>query len=302
MNNEQQANPSDFKYVNFSHLKIRQSTGKSRLWLNALLLLATILTTTLAGALMSGGEKLDLRWFLSGLHFSVPLLFILGVHECGHYVASRIHKIRATLPYFIPAPTLIGTFGAFIRIKEPIVDRRALMDIGAAGPLAGFIAAIPIMIWGILTSKFIATKGIIEGGMKLGESLMLKAAVLAIWGKIPQGHELYLSSPAFAAWLGFFVTSLNLLPVGQLDGGHISCALWGARAYRISRLMFLLLIPLGFFWLGWLFWALILLFALGLRHPPLVDAAAPLGAKRAIIGYVCIAVFILTFTPVPFAV
>lgn len=248
---------------------------------------------------MSPGERFDIQRILAGLHFSVPLLIILGVHEMGHYIASKVHNIRATLPYFIPAPTLIGTFGAFIRIKEPIVDRRALMDIGAAGPLAGFIAAIPIMIYGVLNSSLIPIEETVQG-LRLGQSLILQIAVGALWGKIPEGYELYLSAPAFAAWLGFFVTSLNLIPVGQLDGGHIAYALWGTRAYRISKLMFLLLIPLGFFWLGWLFWAMLLLLVFGLRHPPLLDPNIPLGTRRSAVGYICLAVFILTFTPIPF--
>ncbi len=265
-----------------------------------LLLFATVCTTTLAGALMSEGEGFDLRRVLSGLRFSVPLLFILGVHEMGHYFASRFHNIRATLPYFIPAPTLVGTFGAFIRIRERIVDRRALMDIGASGPLAGFIVAIPVLVYGVYTSKFVPTKEVVAG-IRLGSSLILKLVVYLIHGSPPPQMELYLSPMAFAAWLGLFVTSLNLLPIGQLDGGHIAYALWGERAYRIYRIVLLGLIPLGFFWLGWLFWALLVMFILGVRHPPLINPDAPLGASRTAVGYICLAIFVLTFTPVPFS-
>ena len=273
---------------------------KSRIWINILLFILTVFTTTLAGAVMNPTDKLDIAWFLSGLRFSVPLLFILGIHEMGHYTASRIHKIRATLPYFIPAPTLIGTFGAFIKIKEHIVDRRALMDIGAAGPLAGFIVAIPILIWGVKTSSLVEVKETIEA-FRLGESLILSGVVRLLWEEIPKGFELYLSPQAFAAWLGLFVTSLNLLPIGQLDGGHIAYSLWGRKASTISKIVFVLLLPLAFFWMGWLFWAFFLLIITGLKHPPLVDPSIPLGRERRLTGYICIVVFIFTFTPIPFS-
>ncbi len=284
----------------FDSQGIAKPRKKERIWINLLLFLLTIFTTTLAGAFMVESKNYNMQWFLGGLKFSVPLLFILGIHEMGHYTASKIHRIRATLPYFIPAPTLIGTFGAFIKIKEPIVDRRALMDIGAAGPLAGFVAAIPILIYGVINSTLVQIDKTAQA-MRLGDSLILQLATKAFWHNIPDGYELFLSPIAFAAWLGFFVTSLNLIPIGQLDGGHIAYAMLGAKAYKISRLMFLLMIPLGFFWLGWIFWALLLLFLLGLKHPPLIDPNAPMGKSRKIVGYICLAVFILTFTPVPFS-
>ncbi|MCD6417259.1 site-2 protease family protein [bacterium] len=291
------------KFFTFAENRQIQRKRKSHWWINLLLFLLTVITTTLAGAFMNRQDvdNYSLIWFFGGLKFSVPLLFILGIHEMGHYIASKVHRISATLPYFIPAPTLIGTFGAFIKIKEPIIDRKALMDIGAAGPLSGFFAAIPILIYGLIHSSIVQVQETTQAALKLGDSLILQIAVKILFGKIPDGYELYLSPMAFAAWLGFFVTSLNLIPIGQLDGGHIAYAMLGQKAYKISRLMFVLLIPLGFFWLGWLFWALLLFFLLGLKHPPLINPNEPIGKSRKIVGYICLAVFILTFTPVPFS-
>ncbi len=272
----------------------------AKVWINALLFIITVFTTTLAGAVMESTEAIDIRWFLGGIKFSAPLLLILGVHEMGHYVASRIHRVKATLPYFIPAPTFIGTFGAVIRIKEPIRDRKSLIDIGASGPLAGFIIALPILIWGVAKSQIIPIPEAIQG-FQLGNSLILMAVAKVIWGAIREGFDIYLSAPAFAAWLGMFVTSLNLLPVGQLDGGHIAYALWGKGAYRISKIVFFALFPLGYFWPGWIFWALLIFFILRLKHPPLIDVGAPLDEKRIMVGYICLFVFIITFIPVPFS-
>ena len=274
---------------------------RGRIWVNVVLFFATVLTTTLAGAFMEGGEKGGLIWFLRGFRFSLPLLLILGIHEMGHYTASKLHNINATLPYFIPAPTYIGTFGAFIKIKDPIVDRRALLDVGAAGPLAGFFAAIPVLVWGLLHSRVVPVPP--EGPqLRLGSSLILSALTKLIWGDIPKGYDLYLSAPAFAGWIGLFVTSMNLLPISQLDGGHIAYALWGERANTISKIVFFALIPLGFFWTGWLFWAFLLAVFLKLRHPPVMNPYQELDPLRRAVGYFSIFVFIITFTPVPFAV
>ncbi len=273
---------------------------KPKIWINIVLLVITIITTTLAGAIMEPTEEFTFRWLLNGFRFSVPLILILGCHECGHYIASRMHNVDATLPYFIPAPTLIGTFGAFIKIKEPIETRRSLMDIGAAGPLMGFIIALPILIWGVAISKVVPISDDLAG-IRLGSSLILTIVSKLIHGNIPAGYDLYLSPPAFAGWLGLFVTSLNLLPIGQLDGGHISYALWGKTAHKLSKIVFFTLLPLGLLWLGWIFWALLLWFALGVKHPPIVNPEKYLDSKRIIIGYVCIVIFVITFTPVPFS-
>ena len=276
-----------------------KSKKPKKIWINIVLFILTVFTTTFMGAVLQGG-KVSFHWYLGGLKFSIPLMLILGVHEMGHYIASRRHDIDATLPYFIPAPTIIGTFGAFIKIREPIVNRRELMDVGAAGPLAGFVVAIPVLIWGLFTSHFVPVK---EGfyGIKLGNSILMWLASRIILGNPPAGSDLFLSPPAFAAWIGLFITSLNLLPIGQLDGGHIIYALMGERSRRISWIVFLALIPLGFFWKGWVFWASVIFFFLGIKHPITLDIFEPLDKKRKIIGYISIFVFIITFIPVPFS-
>ena len=250
--------------------------------------------------MMEGAGRKGIMWYISGFKFSLPLMLILGIHETGHYLAAKYHNIRATLPYFIPAPTLIGTFGAFIKIKEPIKYRDTLMDVGAAGPLAGFFAALPILFWGVWHSKIVMiTKPAV--GLRLGGSIILVAVVKAIHGTIPSGYDLQLSAPAFAAWLGLFVTSLNLLPIGQLDGGHIMYALLGGeKADVVSRIVFFTLLPLGIFWPGWIIWAFLLYFVLGLKHPPIIYPSMSLGWRRKFLGWFCIFIFIITFTPVPF--
>ena len=277
-----------------------QFQRKEKITLNLILFVITLFTTTLAGAMMEGVGRKGILWFISGFKFSLPLMLILGIHETGHYLAAKYHNIRATLPYFIPAPTLIGTFGAFIKIKEPIKYRDTLMDVGAAGPLAGFFAALPILFWGVWHSKIVMiTKPAV--GLRLGGSIILVAVVKAIHGTIPSGYDLQLSAPAFAAWLGLFVTSLNLLPIGQLDGGHIMYALLGGeKADVVSRIVFFTLLPLGIFWPGWIIWAFLLYFVLGLKHPPIIYPSMSLDWRRKFLGWFCIFIFIITFTPVPF--
>ena len=277
-----------------------QSQRKEKITLNLILFVITLFTTTFAGAMMEGAGRTGILWFISGLKFSLPLMLILGIHETGHYLAAKYHNIRATLPYFIPAPTLIGTFGAFIKIKEPIKYRDTLMDVGAAGPLAGFFAALPILFWGVWHSKIVMiTKPAV--GLRLGGSIILVAVVKAIHGTIPPGYDLQLSAPAFAAWLGLYVTSLNLLPIGQLDGGHIMYALLGdEKANVVSKIVFFSLLPLGIFWPGWIIWAFLLYFVLGLKHPPIIYPSMSLDWRRKFLGWFCIFIFIITFTPVPF--
>ncbi|HHH81039.1 MAG TPA: site-2 protease family protein [candidate division Zixibacteria bacterium] len=277
-----------------------QLQRKEKITLNLILFVITLFTTTFAGAMMEGAGRKGILWYISGFKFSLPLMLILGIHETGHYLAAKYHNIRATLPYFIPAPTLIGTFGAFIKIKEPIKYRDTLMDVGAAGPLAGFFAALPILFWGVWHSKIVMiTKPAV--GLRLGGSIILVAVVKAIHGTIPSGYDLQLSAPAFAAWLGLFVTSLNLLPIGQLDGGHIMYALLGGeKADVVSRIVFFTLLPLGIFWPGWIIWAFLLYFVLGLKHPPIIYPSMSLDWRRKFLGWFCIFIFIITFTPVPF--
>ena len=232
-----------------------------------------------------------------GVPFSLTLLTILLAHELGHYFTCRHYRIRATYPYFIPAPTLIGTLGAFIRIKSPIVNRRELFDIVISGPIAGFILAVPAMI----VAVFLAKGGIpaaTEGSVSLGNPLaVIILTKLFRHGLNPAAVTLH--PVGCGAWVGLFATALNLLPVGQLDGGHILYAVLGDKSRRISRGFYLVLLPLGLLWYGWFAWAAILLI-LGLRHPILLDPDEPLGRKRRFLAIAAALMFILTFMPTPF--
>ena len=233
-----------------------------------------------------------------GVPFSFTLLSILLAHELGHYLTCRHYRIHATYPYFIPAPTLIGTLGAFIRIKSPIVNRRELFDVGISGPLAGFAFAIPAL----LVATFLA-KGTMPAATADSISLGNPMAAILLARIFRSGinpAEIILHPVGCAAWVGLFATALNLLPVGQLDGGHILYAVLGDKCRNISLGFCIVLLPLGYFcWEGWLAWALILVF-LGLRHPTLIEPVEPLGRKRKILAVLAAMILILTFLPTPF--
>ena len=198
----------------------------------------------------------------------------------------------------MPHP-LVGTLGAFIKIKSPIPSRRALLDIGAAGPITGFLVALPITIIGLKLSAIVPKSG--APGLFLGEPLIFKLLEFAAGLHVPQSMDLYLHPMAFAGWIGFFVTGLNLIPIGQLDGGHIAFALFGKHHAKIAYVSFIALIALGFLWAGWWTWA-ILVVILGIRHPAPLNEVSRLDKKRLAIGLFSILVFILTFTPRPFIV
>jgi membrane-associated protease RseP (regulator of RpoE activity) len=275
--------------------------GRPRLLVPAVLFVVTIFTTVIAGALYQGADILGRPWELStGVPFSASLLFILGTHELGHYLASRAHGVATTLPMFIPGvpiPPFIGTFGAVIRIKSPITTRRALVDIGAAGPLSGFVAMLVVLVPGLWLSATAPATGAPFG---LGSSLLLKLLSHLMVGPLPAGYDLVLHPVAFAAWIGMFVTAMNLLPVGQLDGGHIVYALIGPRHRTFSLVMIGVLLALGAFaWYGWFLWAAIIA-AIALRHPPVEDPRVPLDFRRKATSAAAILVFILTFMPTPF--
>jgi membrane-associated protease RseP (regulator of RpoE activity) len=240
------------------------------------------------------------RAWLWGLSYSLPLLGILLVHEMGHFFACRRHGIAATLPHFIPAPTPIGTFGAFIKIRSPFSSKKALFDVGLAGPLAGFLAAIPVIAVGISLSRTIE-KGALAGGLALGEPLLFSLLGRLLLGEVPAGRELLVHPMAFAGWFGLLATAFNLFPIGQLDGGHILYALLGkAKAYWAGVAAVFVLVVLGIiFWQGWLLWAL-LATLIGLRHPPIFEAER-LDAGRRALAFVALLIFILSFTPAPIA-
>jgi membrane-associated protease RseP (regulator of RpoE activity) len=239
------------------------------------------------------------RLFLLGIPFAATLLGILLAHELGHYFACRYYRIHATYPYFIPAPTLIGTLGAFIRIRSPIINRRALFDVALAGPLVGFVVAVPAFALAIAKSKFVLSGG--GEAAVFGQPLIQRILELLLRPGVP--HETLLLHPmGRAAWVGVFATALNLLPAGQLDGGHILYAIASENHRRVTLAVAVLLVPLAiYYWLGWFLWAVLLL-AIGFRHPPLVDRWEPLDRRRRSWSLVALAIFILCFMPMPLAV
>jgi len=273
-------------------------------WLHIILFIATFLSTLSVGALQTQPiENIikDPAKILSGLPFSLTLMLILLCHELSHYISSKKHHVAATLPYFIPAPTLIGTFGAFIKMKSPINTRKALIDIGASGPIAGFIISLFATIIGLTMSKIVLTKQV-SGSLALGDSLLFSLLSRLIFGEIPDSYDVLLHPVAFAGWIGFLVTALNLIPVGQLDGGHIAYAILGEKHKYISKILVLVMLILGFFlWEGWMVWGILLL-VLGLRHPPVIFWETPLDKRRQFIGLLTAIIFIITFIPVPFKV
>jgi membrane-associated protease RseP (regulator of RpoE activity) len=287
---------------------------RDRYWLHALLFAVTLASTTTVGAAMqmffdrnlpfdpdlSFSMYLDL-WrhplaLLAGLPFSLTLLAILMAHELGHYLAALRHGVNASLPYFMPSPVL-GTFGAFIRVRSPICSKRALFDIGVAGPLAGFVFLLPALSIGLAFSKVIpgiANQGSLQFGIPGLEWLLGKLIFPGV-----AASDIYLHPAARAAWVGMLATALNLLPIGQLDGGHIVYALIPRRHGVISVVLSLLLLPLGKFWFGWLLWGLALLI-FGRRHPMVYDSSE-LDAGRRKLALLALLIFVLCFTFVPAA-
>jgi membrane-associated protease RseP (regulator of RpoE activity) len=277
---------------------------------NILLLLATIVTTLAAGASMrgedlfgalaSGNLPFITEIALIGAPFSVTLLAILGVHELGHYVAARWHGVAASLPYFIPLPFAgLGTLGAFIALKSPMKDRRVLFDIGLAGPLAGFVVALPLLAVGLMLSPEVPG---LSGGLTLQAlgSSVLVSGVVDWLREIPPGSTLALHPVFFAAWLGLLLTSVNLLPVGQLDGGHVAYALLGRWGHGLALLTFVALIAAGaLVSTMWYIWAFFVMLG-GLRHPPTMNDLTPLTPFRWFLGLVALLLFMLTIVPAPF--
>jgi membrane-associated protease RseP (regulator of RpoE activity) len=282
-------------------------------YLHIFLFVITFLTTLVVGTVHASNTSFkdlsDLIGFLqgllkrpwelrSGLPFSITLMVILLSHESAHYIASRKHRVKATLPYFIPAPSVFGTLGAFIKMKSPISTKNALMDIGASGPIAGFVMSLLACAIGLSMSQVVPMVKVTDEFV-FGPSLLFLWMARLILGNIPPDYSILMNPVAFAGWIGFFVTSLNLIPVGQLDGGHIAYALLGERHARVSKILIAALFAMGLLlYEGWLLWA-VLLIILGFRHPPIVYSYVPLDRKRKVIGWVALAIFIVTFTPVP---
>jgi membrane-associated protease RseP (regulator of RpoE activity) len=312
--------------------RIRPRT-RERWWLHLLLLALTLLTATVAGAVLVDGNPLHLRnaslggiaipvptrftpaAAAPGLWFSIPLLVILGTHELGHYALARRHGMDVSPPFFIPAPwmvSLIGTFGAFIRLRSPLLNRAVLLDMGAAGPLASFALSIPALALGLAWSRPVdpappwldgVRMGIVADGQLLVP--MGQSAIVALLRALsPAGDAAFvaLHPLAVAGWLGFFFTALNLFPVSQLDGGHVVYAL-SRRAHGVVGVMTIaLLLALSIGWSGWMVWA-VLVMVIGrgrLRHPPVFDPEFRLNPVRRAVAWACIAIFFLTLAPVPF--
>ena len=294
---------------------------KQRYWLHALLLLATMFTTLVVGARMEYNFQhnqpsfflndddvpfFPVSWafaqpsrLLLGAPFAGTLMLILLAHELGHYLYCQYYGVYATLPFFIPAPTLIGTLGAFIRIRSPIRSRTALFDIGIAGPIAGFIVATIVLIFAMPLSRVMPISAA-HGDIDLGYPLIFRL----VWYGLGKGQSttlqsIYLHPTAIAAWVGMFATALNLLPGGQLDGGHIVFSI-APRAHKvISRLTILALIPMAlYFWAGWLIWAILLRIS-GMRHPIVAEWPEVAGVRRWL-AFFALLMLALTFAPAPF--
>jgi membrane-associated protease RseP (regulator of RpoE activity) len=279
-------------------------------WVNLVLFIATCLSTLLMGTLLMlefEGMDIEQLWhpssLLLGLPFCVTVMSILTAHEMGHYLTCRYYGIDASLPYFIPVPLLnpIGTMGAFIKIRAPIRDRASLLEVGVAGPIAGFIVAVAALCLSMGQSRFVVPETL-KGGILLGEPLIFRAVEYISGMTPPAGMDTYMHPVSLAAWFGFLVTALNLLPAAQLDGGHITYALFRSYHRWISVAVVAILLPLAiYYWIGWGLWVIVLL-VLRLYHPPTLDDSIPLSSRHTVLGWIGLAILILCFTPAPFTI
>lgn len=273
---------------------------------NIILFLLTVVSTLVAGsgAFLTFNPFVEPRRVLEGVPFAFTLLAILGTHEFGHYFTARMYGASVSLPYFIPAPPpfLFGTLGAIIRMRSPARDRNSLFDIAAAGPLAGLVVALPALWLGLSWSKV----GALPAGESVvfGDSLLMRFMTWLVFGRLPSGHDVFVHPVALAGWVGLFVTALNLIPVGQLDGGRIAYALFGARHRQVSVATFCALLALGAVTgsANWFVWAFLLLFVMGFQHQPPLDDLSPLSPGRYAVGVACLILLVLLIPPVPVAI
>ena len=286
-----------------------------RVWLHVLLFALTIASTTLVGANQylsflddfRGTPGLSMPFaslLVRGLWYSGTILAILGCHELGHYFACRYYDVDASLPFFIPVPFLLtGTMGAFIRIREQIPSKRMLFDIGIAGPIAGFVVAVPALFIGLAMSHVAPLPADQSGMLELGEPLLFKFASWLIWGTQPAGFSLNMHPMAFAAWFGMLATALNLFPIGQLDGGHVSYSVLGPRwSTYVTFTMVAVALGLSVFAYSWVVWTgmlVLMLFLFGPRHPRVFDEDLPLGRGRLLLAVLAVVMFVLCFTSAP---
>jgi membrane-associated protease RseP (regulator of RpoE activity) len=294
---------------------------QDRGWLHVLLFMLTFVTTTLVGADLYASFLVDFSrqtalplpipaLMLRGFWYSGTVLAILGAHEMGHYLACRYYDVDASLPFFIPFPLPLivfttGTLGAVIRIREPIRHKHALFDIGIAGPIAGFAVTVPALVIGLAMSHVARVPANVDGMMDLGEPLLLKGISWLLFGVQPDGYSLNLHPMAFAAWFGMLATALNLFPVGQLDGGHISYSVFGQRSTYVTFLMIAVAIVLSYNSSGLMVWTvamILMLVVFGPRHPRVVDEAVPLDRRRMALALFALVMFALCFTPAPISI
>lgn len=314
-------------------LLFQPSSRRERWWLHIVLLLATLFSTFVAGSLLAGRVPIFFQAFplfdgwwiplpialdgsalLAGVPFGLALVGLLAMHEAGHYFTARRHRISVTPPFFVPFPpylSIIGTLGAFIRLRSPVINRRTLLDIAVAGPLVSFLASLPLLYGGLLHSRVVPVAHDLPGSYLLrfagerfwlGGSLALSGLARLVLGFSASDQVLVLHPIAFAGWLGLFVTALNLLPISQLDGGHVVYAALGSHQRPLAWLFFLALIPLGLLWAGWWVWA-VLVYVVGrgrIEHPPVFDAERGLTRGRGVLALVAGVLFLLCFVPAPF--
>ena len=287
---------------------------QDRVWLHILLLVLTIATTTLAGVdhylsfqsdFTGGVVTLSPVMVLRGLWYSGTILAILGCHELGHYFACRYYDVDASLPFFIPVPFVpTGTMGAFIRIREPIRTKRMLFDIGIAGPIAGFVVAVPALFIGMAMSNVVPAPEVMPpGSATLGQPLLFQLASWVLFGNAPDNYMLNMHPVAFAAWFGLLATALNLFPIGQLDGGHISYAVLGRYSTYVTFATVSVAIALTYFSMSWVVWTvlmIVMLVTFGPRHPRTYDEHVTLDRPRLILAIFAVVMFVLCFTPAPF--
>lgn len=285
------------------HVQRRPPQRFTTVRVNLVMLVVTVVATILFGGAWNWSEYTGESWlsassiFWGTVFFSIPLLAILGFHEMGHYVVAKRYHVQASLPFFLPSVPPLGTFGAFISMRDPLPNRRALLDIGASGPLVGFAIAIPVTLAGLFLSA-LTPKPVLPVA---GEFTFIQPsafyAFLNLFFPIPQNYALH--PLAFAGWVGLFVTAINLLPAGQLDGGHIARALLGDRQHYVSWAAILLLFGMSFWYAGWMIFGFLILM-LGVRHPPPLNDLSRLDAGRKLIGIAAVTILLVTFVPQPF--
>lgn len=277
-----------FHTINLTQLPPKKESKYSKYHVNLILFLVTIVTTVYAGYLFGGGNILE------GIAFSVSIMAILGAHELAHYLAAKKYGMDATLPYFIPAPTFVGTFGAVINIKSHIPNKNALFDLGASGPLAGFIIAIPVLIIGLYLSTVEPSRA---GSIIFNPPLLMSLIASFAAPAVPEGYMLNIHPIAFAGWVGIVVTMLNLMPVGLLDGGHIFRSIFREKFHNIYSFVGIVVTIA----LGWIPMALIMavMMVVFKRHPGALDNVKELSKNRKILSVGLVVVLVLCLAPAP---